>query len=480
MEDNSKHLKRGLFWTMADRFSVVIMQSVAIMVLSRLILPESFALIGIALFFINLSQVVVDSGMGGSLLRKTTVDDIDYSTLFIYNIVVSIILYALILLFSPLVEKFYGIHNVGKILSAIGISIVISAVGKVQSIILYKELKFKELSKVSILSSLIALSFSIIFAFLGFEIWALVLQNIIYCMLVVIFQFYYNRYIPKLKFSKISFLEQWEFGGNLLYSKLIYNVYTNVFLLIFPKVSSLRFSGLYTQSNKIQQIPTNIINSLMQGVLFPIMTRMDRQRELTIFVRRFSRRLYLIGFSIFFFISIYSREIIRLILGPKWIEGDKVLSILCIGGGALLVSSFVKNIVKSVGKTKQIFIFESYNALIGIIFLLITLKFGDYMILYGTVIALYFSTAIFLNQQSKILNVSIILIIKDIIKPLVPVTLTFLCIFFIKMYTFSLPYILNLVLGVVLYFIFIIIFGHVLRNREVKFFKKYVFNLIKP
>ena len=63
MEDNSKHLKRGLFWTMADRFSVVIMQSVAIMVLSRLILPESFALIGIALFFINLSQVVVDSGI---------------------------------------------------------------------------------------------------------------------------------------------------------------------------------------------------------------------------------------------------------------------------------------------------------------------------------------------------------------------------------------------------------------------------------
>lgn len=478
-EDKDNHLKKGVIWTIADRFSVVIMQFVAMMLLARMIAPESFALIGIALFFITISQVLIDSGMGGSLLKKKEVLDIDYSTLFVYNMGVAIGIYILILLLAPLIEKFYNIAGLANILSVIGISVIISAFGKIQNIILFRNLKFGIISKISIYSSFIALLVSIILAYYGFGVWALVIQSLVYSLSVVVFQFFFNRYIPKLAFDKKSFQEQWEFGGNLLYSKLIYSFYNNIFLVIFPKLSSLNFSGLYTQANKIQQIPTNIFNSIIQGVAFPVMSKIESERELFVFARSFSRKVYLIGFSIFLFTAIYSEDIILLILGKDWVGASSILTIICFVGIGILISSVNKNIFKVVGLTQKIFHYEVYNSLIGLLLLAITFAFGEYVILYGMVVSVFISNYIFFIQIAKVFRSRVKVFLYDVAYSLIPIIFPALILMVIKHLTLSMHYIYSLLIGVPVFFISIIFFGLWFKNKETEFFYKFLKNKIK-
>src|SRR5690606_14042526 len=234
-----------------------------------------------------------------------------------------------------------------------------------------------------------------------YGVWALVYQNVIYASMVLLLQFFYNRYIPKMTFSKTSFKEQWAFGGSLLFSKLINITYNNVFLLIFPKVVSLNFAGYYTQANKIQQIPISITNSIVKGVLFSAMSRIDNKRELIIKIRRFSRHAYLIGFTVFMYLANNSHEILMLLLGEKWIGAAEILNILCFVGMGLFIAAIHKNTFKTIGKTKQIFRHEMVNSVIGLFVLLLTFSFVVNAILYGVVISVYLSVLIFLKNVSN-------------------------------------------------------------------------------
>lgn len=82
------YLKKGTVWSIIDRIAVISMQFLAMLVLARVITPDDFALVGIAMFFIVISQVLLDSGIGGSLLKKKIIKRVDYSTMFIFNMVI--------------------------------------------------------------------------------------------------------------------------------------------------------------------------------------------------------------------------------------------------------------------------------------------------------------------------------------------------------------------------------------------------------
>src|SRR5690554_6210705 len=136
--NSRKYLKRGVIWTLFNRTSVLAMQFIAMIVLARFLSPSDFAVVGIAMFFISISRTLFDSGMGGSLLRKQNIESVDYSTLFIYNMGVGITMYLLLLILAKPIASFYNREELSSIINIIGLSIVVSAFGKIQYIILLR------------------------------------------------------------------------------------------------------------------------------------------------------------------------------------------------------------------------------------------------------------------------------------------------------------------------------------------------------
>lgn len=479
-KDNStiKDLKRGVIWTLINRISVVGMQFIAMIVLARFITPSDFAVMGIATFFISISQTLLDSGMGGSLLRKQNIEDIDYSTLFIYNMGVGLAIYSLLLILAKPLAFFYNDDELSLIISVIGLSVVVSAFGKIQNIILFRELKFKEISIISIISSFIALLTAVILAIRGYGVWALVMQNLISSTLIVLLQFFCNRYFPRLEFSVLSFKEQWSYGSHLLYSHLLNTVYQNIFLMIFPKISSYSFSGLYAQANKIQQLPSNIINTVIQGSAFPVLAKIDDEKLFIQANKQFTRNTYIVSFTILFAISIFSKQIIVILLGNKWIEAAPMLSILSIGSIGVIVSMMVRNTLKSMGVTSNIFKIEAVKSIIGIIVLVITFFLGDYCILVGIVVTNYLSCFVAVYYLSKVSRFTVKEQLKDFFVSLLPVIPSA-----IVSYAFvniiSAEYVLTLLYGLFVFILLVVFFGIVFKNNEIKQVQKHLLLKLK-
>jgi len=475
LKKGTSDFTKAISWTLLDRFSVIFMQFGGMIVLARLLLPEDFALLGIALFFIGISQILIDSGMGGSLLQKKNVTDLDYSTLFVYNMAVAIVMYLLIVLSAPFIEDFYSMPDLSSILSIIGISLIISAAGKIQNILLYKSLSFKTISKISIFASFLGLVVAIIIASLGYGVWALVYQNILYASTVLVLQFINNGYLPKIAFSKSSFKEQWAFGGSLLYSKIINSIYLNVFQLIFPKIASLNFAGLYTQANRLQQIPASVVNSVMQGAAFPVMSKIKKQQELVLASRRLSRKVYLVSFSVYAFIAIFSKEIIEVVLGTRWIAAANILSILSMIGIGTVISYVHRNIYKSAGLTRTILYNELWQTGIGVFFLVCTFTMGHYAILWGMVSALFISNVLLIRRITEEMEIASSVLYRDIVLMSIPVVGSTLLALLLKSFLSELSAIGILLLALPIFILLVLVLGLAAKNKEVI----YLYNILK-
>lgn len=469
MEKNqaNKHIKRGLIWTTINRFSIIIVQFASMIVLARYLTPSDFAMMGIVMFFISISAILTDSGMGASLVGKKDVKPIDYSTLFIYNMGVGIVMYGIFFFFSDAIAQFYDIPELSSVFNIIGLSIVISALGKIQNTILIRELRFKELGIVGIVSSVISLSVAIILAVMGYGVWALVVQNLIQVFLTFVLQFAYNRFIPKLQFSKKSFLEQWTFGVHLFLSLGMRTIYNNVFLALFPKISTLTFSGLYSQASKIQQIPVSIFTEVIDKATFPVLSQIHDEEKFETINRAISRKIYWVAFTVFFLLALLAKSVVFLLLGQKWIEVSPLLTIISFAGIGLTVMAVVRNTLKSMAKTKIIFRLELYKTFIGLFLLCISIPFGDYFILISIVVASLVSSFVAVLTLSRNSNYTIGAQLKDISSALVIIIPNFL-VSFVLLYFLDVNYIYSLLIGTSLFVTLTIVTGLVFRNPEIK------------
>ena len=374
-------------------------------------------MMGIVTFFIAISQILIDAGMGASLLKKSDMSNEDLSTLSLFSVGCGFIISLIIFIFSPYFETLFNINNLSLYIRVATVSIIISAFGEVQNVLLLRNLKFKQLAVISVIASLLGLIVAILLAINGYGVWALIAQNIVHQFATVIIETIYNKYIPKLLFSHKSFVYQWNFGKNLLASQLLASAYQNLFSLIFPKISTLKFSGLYAQANKIQQIPISTITSVTQAVAFPVMAKIEDIIEFKEVNRKYIAIVNQLSFPLLLFIAIFTKEIIQILFGDQWVEAADILSILSFSGIGIIAIYNVRNTLKSLGYTKSILIIEVIKFIASILFIAIMYHWGDYAILFGLLLSVYVSMFLSMCILSKESNYSLKEQVVDFLEP---------------------------------------------------------------
>lgn len=410
-------ISKGVYWTIINKLSGIIVQLISLTVLARYIKPQEFALMGIALFFMNIANLMIDSGMGGSLVGKKQISDRDYSTLFIYNLGVSCFLAVCLFFLSSLISEFYATPGLVSIIKVISFQLLVISIGKVHNIILIRELRFKELGIVAVMSQLVSVLVAIFLAIRGYGIWALIAQNFINIILTVLLQFFYCRYIPKLSFDLTSFKEQWIFGSYLFIASLIQLLTTNIYQLIFPKISSLKFSGYYTQASKLQMLPITTAASIIDLATFPVLAQ-NRDSENFLDMCRFLARLvYLLVFSLLFVLFLFSKQFLLFLLGPEWVDASDVLRILLCSAIFLLVQVQIRNVLKSIYETQLIFKIEIVKSIIVFICLLLGFFFDENFFLYTIPCASFASMVYNISTLSKVSSYKWNLQVLDILKP---------------------------------------------------------------
>src|SRR5690606_8340417 len=186
----------GVIWTFTQQFSVQIINFGVQIILARLLMPEMFGLIAMLNVFIAVGQLLMDGGMTSSLIRTKNPDQLDYSTVFLTNIFVSIGIYILIFLFAPLIGSFYNQPILSNILKVYALSFVIRSFVAVHIAKLTKEMNFKTQMILQIPSTITGAFVGIVMAYLDYGVWSLVWLNLTQTIIFTIQSWLFIKWRP--------------------------------------------------------------------------------------------------------------------------------------------------------------------------------------------------------------------------------------------------------------------------------------------
>lgn len=399
-------------WSIFESGTTVLFQLLSLIILSHILSPSDYGVFGAMSIFISVGTMLADSGMGAALIKKDKPTEIDYSTLFCFNIGVSFLYYAMLFIISSYVAIFYDIRVLEICIKIYGLYIVIASLGLVQNLQLNRDLKLRELSIVTLFSNFIGLFVAIILGYSGYGYWSLIFQHLTFITSRVLLQFIYNKYIPQLQFSLVSFKEQFSYSVNLLGANILNVLYSNIVSLIIPKIGTLQQNGYYLQASKIQHVPMTIVSSVMDKVFFPILCRQHGDNFLTT-TRKQIFYISSISSLVLITILLLSKPLIILLLGNEWLPIIIYLQILLLASYGMVYQYIIRSIFKAIGLTKKILKINLFQNLVGVICILMASYWGINVLLWGVVIVNLFVTAYYCCQVRESINYSLIHQLRD-------------------------------------------------------------------
>lgn len=449
MNKNFK-LINSLSWSFIDLLSRQGLTFVIHIVLARILLPADFGLIGMVSIFIAISMSLVNSGMDQALIREKKLTPQDYSTVFIYNLLVSGIIYLIIFFFAPIIAKFYSTPEITSIIRVLMLILFFNAFSLVPRVILIRNLAFKNQSIISIASNIFSGVVSISLALYGFGVWSLVAQQLTmkFIEMILLLFFYWNK--PILSFNVELFKKYFTFGYRLTLSGLINNFYNNIYYVIIGRLFSLDVLGYYTNANKLKDATTLSITGAIQKVTYPILSQQqDNPNKLT---RNYVNLIKVTTFILFptlLGIAAISPSLIPLLLGEKWAPSILFFQLLCVAGIFFPVQALNLNILKVKNRSDLFLKIEIQKKVLLTIFIVLALIFktGVVGLIVSFILGSITSSVINILYTQKVIEYAFIKQIRDLSWPLFLSIIMFAFVTFIEK-ILEAPFLITLILQI--------------------------------
>lgn len=381
----------GILWSSVQKFGTMGISFVSNIVLARLLTPEDYGCIGMLMIFILVANTFIDGGFGSALIQKKEPTQEDYSTIFYWNLFLSIVLYVLLFLAAPLIARFYHLPLLSSVLRVQGFVLILNSLSIIQQNRLRKQLLFKKLSVVSIVSALLSLVITIYLAYVGWGVWALVAQQLLMSGFNAVLYWIVGKWKPSFVFSKQSFKELFGFGGYILSSNLINTLCNNVQGLLIGKFFSPVIMGLYAQARKLEEVASTSFSSVVDQVSYPVLSTVQNDKQMLISVlRKLIMSLAYVCFPMMILLILIGDSLIVLLYSTKWIGCVPYFRILCVAGMAICLQGVNYNAVAAIGKSRELFKWTIIKRVVGLC--LIVLGFWALKIeglLWGMVVGSY-------------------------------------------------------------------------------------------
>ena len=364
----------GVIWTSIQRFSQILVGFVSGIVLARLLEPEDFGCIGMLSIFMLISATFIDGGFGSALIQKKRPTIDDYSTVFFWNLGLSIVLYLLLFAAAPFIANFYRTPILRDVLRVQGVVLIINALQTVQSNQLNKQFRFKKIAITLSLTAVISLITTIWLAYNGWGVWALVAQNIVMSLIPTIVYWLTNKWLPKLVFSIQSFKELFNFGFYMLLTSLVSTIVNNIQGLLIGRIYNPTMMGYYSKAHSTEMLASNTISQVVAQVSYPLYSELQDSKIMMISaIKRITSSIAFMTFPLMFLLILLAKPIFILLYSEKWIESIPYFQMLCLAGLAICLQSANSQTIAAIGKSKVMFRWGLFKQLLGVTFVIVGL-----------------------------------------------------------------------------------------------------------
>ena len=397
----------GIFWTLIQQFSSQGISFIVTIILARLLLPEQFGLIAILNVFVNIGSILMDGGMGQSLIRTENPDIEDYSTVFYFNLIVSFIIYSVVYILSPFIADFYNQPELEYITKWYCIIFITNAFSSIHYTRLTKNMEFKKELTITIPSLILSSTVGVLMAYNGFGIWSLVVSSILQSTTVGIQLWFRSDWKPIFKFNKEKFYFHFKYGYKLTLSGILDAFFNNIYVLIIGKYFAANQVGFFNRADSLKQLPVNNISSVLNKITFPLFAKIqdDNERLKEMNKKIMQMVLYFVAPTLLIMAAL-GEPLFRLLFTDKWLPAVPYFQILCWGGILYPIHAYNLNILKVKGRSDLFLRLEIYKKIIVIITIISSISFGIIGLLYGTIITSIIAFFVNTYYTGKLINYS--------------------------------------------------------------------------
>ena len=408
---------KGTAWSAIDNVTQMGVSFLVSIVLARLLSPDDYGLIGIINIFTIVCTAIINGGFSSALIRKKDVTDDDYNTSFIVNLGLSLLLYALVFLASPLIADFFGREELVWLTRVSSLIMIIGALAIVQQTRLSKRIDFKTQTKITLMASIISGVIGITMAFLDFGVWALVAQMLSAQVLRTVLLWFYNHWIPSLRFNKQSFHELFGFGWKMMVSGILDSLWTQLYQVIVGKFYNAATLGQYTRAKHFSQMFSSNLTNVIQRVTYPVLSEIqdDKERMIAAY-RRVIKITMFLTFALMFALGAVSEPLLYCLIGEKWNEAATYLPLICFVGSFYPLHAINLNMLMVQGRSDLFLKLEIIKKIIGLAPLFIGAFVGIFPMLYTSIFISAICYLLNSHYPGKLLGYTSWMQLKDISK----------------------------------------------------------------
>jgi teichuronic acid exporter len=378
---------KGIIWSAIDKFVVQFGQFVVGIVLARILVPEDFGLIGMLTIFIALSQTFIESGLGMGLIQRQNRTDIDFSTVFVFNLGVSCFFYLLLFFSAPFISSFFNQLQLTNLIRILGLNLFINALTIVQRTKLTITIDFKAIAKANVIGMAVGGLCGVIVAKNGYGVWSLVVQILVGSLASSMSLWFFSNWNPSIAFSKQSFRSLFGYGSKLLMAGLYAQMLNNVYNICLGKFYPTASLGYYTRAKSFADISAGTIVSVIQQATFPILTTVqyDKGKLVSIFSKMIRMSAFLI-IPLMTLIAILAKPIVILLLTEKWISLIPLLQWMVFARIFLPMSAVNLNLLNAVGRSDLFLKVDLSKLPLTVLAMVITIPLGVKAMIIGHVV----------------------------------------------------------------------------------------------
>lgn len=448
-ENLKKRTVKGVGWSAADAFLGQGVTFLVGIVLARILTPSEYGLIGIVLIFTTVLSGVVDSGFSTSLIRKNDVTDDDYNTMFITNLAMSLLVYAVLFFSAPLISLFFKRPELVNLTRVTGLILIFQALSITQVTILTKRIDFKTKTKASVVSAVTSGIIGVTMAYAGFGVWSLVGQQLSNKLIYSICLWILNKWWPNLRFNISSFRYMWGFGWKMMLAGLLNNIWAQLYQVVVGRFYSPATLGQYTRSKEYASLFSSNFTNIVQRVTYPSLAEIqdDKDRMVAAY-RKIIKTCMFITSVLMISLGAVAEPFIYCLIGPQWNEAANFLPLICVSLSLYPLHAINLNMLQIMGRSDIILILEIIKKILAVVPLLLGIFVSIYWMLIGSII--FGVLCIFLNTyySGKKLNYTSWMQIKDIAPSYFVAFIIALSVYFMKFLPLSNFIILPLQIGI--------------------------------
>lgn len=389
---------KGTFWSAADAFLSQGVTFLVGLVLARKLTPDEYGLIGIVLIFTTILLGFVDAGFSNALIRKQDTRDVDYNTMFIVNMGMSVAMYTLLFLGAPLIAIGFkkDPELLVPIVRVVGLLLIVQAFSIVQETILNKNIDFKTKTKASLTAAICSGAIGIAMAFAGCGVWSLVGQQISRQLVYSCSLWILNRWRPRFTFSRSSFGYMWGFGWKLMLSGFLERLWQQLHKVVVGAFYNTASLGQFTNAELYANVFSSNVTMIVQRVSYPVLSSVQDDKE-----RMISGYRYIIKTTMFatavvlMFMGAVAEPLLYCLIGPQWHEASTYLPFICIYMSFYPLNAINLNMLQVQGRSDIFLRLEIIKKIMGVAPICLGIFINIYWMLIGSIITGFIS--IFLN-----------------------------------------------------------------------------------